>query len=131
MLAAVALHALTTPIVPYTTLFQRARSLPRPEKGQPLIFPLSILSASNNTILRARVPIDPISLLPWEPLEGHGITIAGVPEEGAGIELETPLNDGEAAESSSGLVSGRPLDVVDLDGGQVRPRLVSTIPFRD
>lgn len=91
MLSAVALQAVALPILPYTTLFTRARSLPRPKPGQPLLFPLSILSASNGAVMRARVPIDPVTLQVWQPLEGEGVKIAGVPGEDVGIELEMPM----------------------------------------
>ncbi|ORY92664.1 hypothetical protein BCR35DRAFT_286005 [Leucosporidium creatinivorum] len=91
MLSAVALQSIALPILPYTTLFTRARSLPRPEPGQPLLFPLSILSASNGAIMRARVPIDPITLQVWQPPEGEGVKIAGVPGEEVGIEVEMPM----------------------------------------
>ncbi|KAK4051214.1 hypothetical protein OIV83_003036 [Microbotryomycetes sp. JL201] len=114
MLAAVALSALSTPILPYSQLFERARALRRGwSNDEPIMLPLSILSASNSAILRARVPIDPISLQPWDPPPGQGEKIAGVPEEGAGIELETPL---QADDGSSGLVTGQVRNDVDVEG---------------
>ncbi|GAA5916682.1 hypothetical protein JCM6882_002265 [Rhodosporidiobolus microsporus] len=118
MFAAAALHALSTPILPYSTLFARSRTLPRPEPDQPLLFPLSILSASNGVLMRAKVPIDPISLLPWEPNEGEGVEIAGVPgKDEPGIEVEMPLDSGEGG-ASAGLVTGNAKDVVKLDNGE-------------
>ncbi|KAM0787543.1 hypothetical protein ACM66B_003614 [Microbotryomycetes sp. NB124-2] len=122
MLAAVALNALSTPILPYSRLFERARSLRKGwSNDEPIMFPLSILSTSNSALLRARVPIDPITLQPWEPPEGQGVKIAGVPEEGAGIELETPL---EAA-GNGGLVTGQAQTVVDVDGQQFSVSIVT------
>ncbi|GAA5944928.1 uncharacterized protein JCM15063_001994 [Sporobolomyces koalae] len=114
MLAAAALSALTASIVPYTTLFTRARSLPRSASlDDPIMFPLSILSASNGLVMRARVPIDPVSLQIYEPSPGQGCEIAGVPgRDESGIEIEMPLEEGEA-----GLVTGRTRDVVRLDDG--------------
>ena len=60
------------------------------------MFPLSILSASNGALMRARVPLDPISLEQWELGEedltaGKGVEIAGVPGKAPGIEVELPL----------------------------------------
>lgn len=104
MLSAVALQSIALPILPYTTLFTRARSLPRPEPGQPLLFPLSILSASNGAVMRARVPIDPVTLQVWQPLEGEGVRIAGVPSEEVGIEVEMPMaEDVELFEHASSI----------------------------
>ncbi|KAK4698625.1 hypothetical protein P7C70_g7648, partial [Phenoliferia sp. Uapishka_3] len=95
MLSAVALASISTPLIPYSTLFTRARSLPQPKMGEPLLFPLTILSASNGKVMRARVPVDPMSLQVWEPGEGEGCRIAGVPGEEVGIEVEMPIEMGE------------------------------------
>ncbi|GAA5869696.1 hypothetical protein JCM8547_005108 [Rhodosporidiobolus lusitaniae] len=117
MFAAVALAAVSNPIIPYTTLFSRSRTLPRPNFGSPLLFPLSILSASNGVLMRARVPIDPYSLQPWEPGPGEGVEIAGVPgADEPGIEVEMPLETG-GGNAQGGLVTGMPKDVVKLDNG--------------
>ncbi|GAA6002413.1 hypothetical protein JCM10207_001107 [Rhodosporidiobolus poonsookiae] len=127
MFAAAALSAITTPIIPYSTLFARARSLPRPNFDAPLMLPLSILSASNGVLMRARVPVDPISLLPWEPKEGEGVEIAGVPgRDEPGIEVEMPLETGGGG-AEAGLVTGRPRDVVKLeDGSEVTVSLLTS-----
>ncbi|GAA5824209.1 hypothetical protein JCM11251_001568 [Rhodosporidiobolus azoricus] len=118
MFAAAALSAISSPIIPYSTLFARTRSLPRPDFDQPLLFPLSILSASNGVLMKARVPIDPISLLPWEPNEGEGVEIAGVPgKDEPGIEVEMPLDAGDGC-ASAGLVTGSARNVVQLDNGE-------------
>lgn len=119
MLSAVALATVASPLIPYTTLFSRAKSLPQPPFGSPLLFPLSILSASNGNVMRARVPIDPLTLQVWEPPEGEGCTIAGVPGEDAGIEVEMPIELGE--DGGGWLVTGRAKDVVVVDGRQVSP----------
>lgn len=121
MLAALALSAISTPLLPYTTLFTRSRSLPPPPPGSPLMFPLSILSASNGIVLRARVPIDPLTLQVWEPKEGEGCVIAGVPGEGVGVEVEMPIQVVPGVEG--GLVTGRPQDSIELDGQIVSPSL--------
>lgn len=127
MTAAVALAALATPLIPYSTIFSRARSLPQPAFGSPLLFPLSILSASSGVLLRARVPIDPWSLQPWEPTPGEGCEIAGVPgRDEAGIEVEMPLETGEGG-GEAGLVTGRAKDVVKLSDGS---EVCSLPPFR-
>ncbi|GAA5907229.1 hypothetical protein JCM8208_006725 [Rhodotorula glutinis] len=117
MFAAAALSSLA--LVPYTTLFDRARTLPRPEFGDPLLLPLSILSASNGVLMRARVPVDPYSLQAYEPAPGEGVAIAGVPgSDEPGIEVEMPLEQGEAdARARGGLVTGNARDVVRLDDG--------------
>ncbi|BGP31927.1 hypothetical protein JCM10296v2_003706 [Rhodotorula toruloides] len=116
MFTAAALASVATPLIPYSTLFDRSRSLPRPTDGQPLLFPLSILSASNGVLMRARVPIDPLTLLPWEPEAGQGVEIAGVPgRDEAGIEVEMPLEASEGG--GAGLVTGNSTDVVKLDDG--------------
>lgn len=114
MLAALALSAISTPLLPYTTVFTRSRSLPPPSPGSPLMFPLSILSASNGLVLRARVPMDPLTLQVWEPKEGEGCVIAGVPGEGVGVEVEMPIQVIPGVEG--GLVTGRPVDSIDLNG---------------
>ncbi|BGP24508.1 methylitaconate delta-isomerase [Rhodotorula toruloides] len=126
MFTAAALTSIATPLIPYSTLFDRSRSLPRPADGQPLLFPLSILSASNGVLMRARVPIDPITLLPWEPEPGQGIEIAGVPgRDEAGIEVEMPLEAGERGDA--GLVTGNVQDVVKLeDGSEVTVSILSS-----
>ncbi|GAA5941667.1 hypothetical protein JCM1841_006921 [Sporobolomyces salmonicolor] len=117
MVAAAALTAVGTPIIPYSTLFMRSRTLPAPSDGSPLLFPLSILSASNGVLMHARVPIDPVTLLPWEPEEGEGVEIAGVPgRDEPGIEIEMPLEFGNAS-AKGGLVTGRAKDIVKLDDG--------------
>ncbi|GAA6002233.1 uncharacterized protein JCM10292_000820 [Rhodotorula paludigena] len=117
MTAAAAVTAISTPLIPYTTLFDRARCLPRPPFGEPLLFPLSILSASNGVLMRARVPIDPYSLQLWEPAPGEGAEIAGVPgRDEPGIEIEMPLDGGEGS-ANGGLVTGRAEDIVQLDDG--------------
>lgn len=125
MTAAAAVTAISTPLIPYTTLFDRARSLPRPPFGEPLLFPLSILSASNGVLMRARVPIDPYSLQLWEPAPGEGAEIAGVPgRDEPGIEIEMPLDGGDGS-TNGGLVTGRPKDIVRLDdGSEVRSRVL-------
>ncbi|BGP15985.1 hypothetical protein JCM10213_004801 [Rhodosporidiobolus nylandii] len=117
MFTAAALQALSVPLLPYSTIFSRSRSLSRPEPDQPLMFPLSILSASNGALMRARVPLDPITLLPWVPEPGKGVEIAGVPgRDEPGVEVEMPL-DG-AGEGGTGLVTGRPVDMVKLEDGK-------------
>ncbi|BGO93994.1 hypothetical protein NBRC10512_003626 [Rhodotorula toruloides] len=116
MFTAAALASVATPLIPYSTLFDRSRSLPRPTDGQPLLFPLSILSASNGVLMRARVPIDPLTLLPWEPEAGQGVEIAGVPgRDEAGIEVEMPLEASEGG--AAGLVRRNAQDVVKLEDG--------------
>ncbi|GAA5846024.1 hypothetical protein JCM9279_004760 [Rhodotorula babjevae] len=117
MFAAAALSSLA--LVPYTTLWDRARSLPRPAFGDPFLLPLSILSASNGVLMRARIPVDPYSLQAWEPAPGEGVAIAGVPGcDEPGIEVEMPLEEGEADERArGGLVTGSARDVVRLDDG--------------
>lgn len=109
MLSAVALSSLSSPsLLPYTTLHSRARSLPPPPVGQPLMFPLSILSASNGALMRARVPLDPVTLEPWELSnsdEEGGVSIAGVPGRAAGIEVELPLSVDESAPPAGAVYS--------------------------
>ncbi|GAA5907805.1 uncharacterized protein JCM6883_001899 [Sporobolomyces salmoneus] len=116
MVSAAALSALTTSILPYTTLFLRSRELRRPSEGDlnsPIMFPLSILSASNGVLMKAHIPIDPVSLQVWEPRVGEGCEIAGVPgKDEPGIEVEMPLDLGEG-----GLVTGRTKDTVELEDG--------------
>ncbi|BGP39916.1 hypothetical protein JCM10450v2_003893 [Rhodotorula kratochvilovae] len=117
MFSAAAATSLTTPLLPYTNLWDRARSLPRPPPGEPLLFPLSILSASNGVLMHARVPVDPITLQLWEPAPGEGVEIAGVPgRDEPGIEVEMPLEQGDGS-AAGGLVTGRSRDVVRLDDG--------------
>lgn len=114
MLAAVALFALGSPsMIPYTTLFRRAKSLPHPESG-PLLFPLYILSASNGQVVTVFVPLCPDTLQIWEPTPGDGtaIKIAGVPGDALGIRCEIPAPEG-------GLVTGRVLDEVEIDAVKV------------
>lgn len=65
--------------------------------------------------MKARVPLDPITLQLYEPAEGSGCAIAGVPGEAAGIVCEMPLSS-----SGSALVTGRVKDIVLLDGIHVR-----------
>lgn len=82
------------------------------------MFPLSIMSASNSAIMKARVPLHPWTLQPWEPPAGQGAQIAGVPGTAAGIEVELPMETGEGG--GNGLVTGRPTDEVEIDGHKVR-----------
>lgn len=118
-------------LLPYTTLFTRARALP-PAAGSsagpdgPLLFPLSILSASNGVLMRAHVPIDPYSLQLWEPEPGHGVEIAGVPgRDEPGVMVEMPLED--AGDSPGGLVTGNARDTVRLaDGTDLTVSIVSS-----
>ncbi|GAA5977652.1 hypothetical protein JCM11641_006890 [Rhodosporidiobolus odoratus] len=118
MFAAAALQAVSVPLVPYTTLFTRSRTLPQSDDYKPIMFPLSILSASNGVLMRARVPLDPITLHPWEPAPGEGVGIAGVPgKEESGIEVEMPL-EVTGGIARSGLVTGRPTDTVKLENGR-------------
>ncbi|KWU46289.1 DUF453-domain-containing protein [Rhodotorula sp. JG-1b] len=117
-------------LLPYTTLFTRARSdLPRlspNDPDSPLLFPLSILSASNGVLMRARVPIDPYSLQLWEPAPGEGAEIAGVPgRDEPGVMVEMPLHGG--AGGKGGLVTGNLKDQVRLgDGTEVTVSIVSS-----
>ena len=117
-------------LLPYTTLFTRARSgLPRlspNDPDSPLLFPLSILSASNGVLMRARVPIDPYSLQLWEPAPGEGAEIAGVPgRDEPGVMVEMPLDGG--AGGKGGLVTGNVKDRVRLeDGAEVTVSIVSS-----
>lgn len=127
MVSAAALSALTSSILPYTTLFLRSRQLRRPTNGDlttPIMFPLSVLSASNGVLMKANIPIDPVSLQVWEPATGQGCEIAGVPgKEEPGIEIEMPL-EFEDERGEGGLVTGRTKDVVKLeDGSEVSPTL--------
>ncbi|KAK4056899.1 hypothetical protein OIO90_002149 [Microbotryomycetes sp. JL221] len=128
MVAAVALHAISTPILPYTTMFQRALLLRQQQQDKddidkPLMFPLSILSTSNSTILKANVPINPITLQPWIPEPGQGLQIAGVPERGAGIQIETPLESSDQA--SNPLVTGNVMDTIEFQDKQVQVTILS------
>lgn len=124
MVSAAALSALTSSIVPYTTLFLRSRQLRKLPRDQevdlttPIMFPLSILSASNGILMKANVPIDPISLQVWEPRNpGQGCEIAGVPgKDEPGIEIEMPLESNH--QGSSGLVTSRVKDLVKLEDGK-------------
>lgn len=66
--------------------------------------------------MSAKVPIHPISLQVWEPKEGEGCEIAGVPGKNEpGVEVEMPLEMEDGAEA--GLVTGRTKDTVKLDDG--------------
>lgn len=112
MLAAVATSGVQN-ILPYSTLFERSRTLPIPAPGQPILFPLSILSASTGDIFKATVPIDPITLEMWEPPVGQGCVIAGVPGEAAGIMLEMPLAEG------GGLLTPNTTEIVDFENMKV------------
>lgn len=67
MLSAVAFSSISSSIIPYSSLFEKARSLPQPLSNQPLLIPISILAASTGDIFTARVPVDPITLQVWEP----------------------------------------------------------------
>lgn len=118
MLSAVAYSTLSTPLIPYTTLFTRSKSLPKPPSGKPLLFPIRILSASNGRIMNVRIPIDPVTLQVWDnPDDENGIEIAGVPGRGIPIELEMPLDD--TGDSVGGLVTGNVVDSIDIDGVDV------------
>ncbi|GAA5878598.1 hypothetical protein JCM16303_002137 [Sporobolomyces ruberrimus] len=130
MVSAAALSALTSSILPYTTLFLRSRQLRRPTDGDlttPITFPLSILSASNGVLMKANIPIDPVSLQVWEPATGQGCEIAGVPgTDEPGIEIEMPL-EFEDERGEGGLVTGRTKDVVKLeDGSEVTVSILSS-----
>lgn len=117
MFTAVSIAALSIPLLPYTTIFTRARSLPRSKQDPdaPIMFPLSILSASNGAVMRARVPIDPLTLQVWEPPAGQGVEIAGVPgKDEPGVMVEMPL---DAASGRGGLVTGSARDTVRLEDG--------------
>ena len=127
LLAAVALAAVSgkEPLLAYSTLFMRAKRLPQPPFGHPLMLPINILSASNGVLMRARVPLDPLTLQVWEPAEGEGVALAGVPGEAAGIEVQMPLEGGEGV----GIVTGRAEDMVEVDGHEVSaPEVWSTPP---
>ncbi|SCV71213.1 BQ2448_2801 [Microbotryum intermedium] len=126
MLSAVAVSSISSFIIPYSTLFTRARSLPRPEPGEPLLFPLSILSAANGLVMRARVPLDPYTLQVWDPEPGKGAKIAGVPEEAAAIECEMPIESTQDGADGSGLVTGRVKDSVSIDGKEITVSIVSS-----
>lgn len=124
LVAAVALASLTDHMIPYTTLFTRSRALKRRDRDargrgedEPIQFPISILSASNGVVVKARVPIDPVSLQVYEPDEpGRGCRIAGVPgQDEPGIEVELPL--GSSGGRGGALVTGRAKDVVPMDDG--------------
>ncbi|GAA5981795.1 hypothetical protein JCM10908_004611 [Rhodotorula pacifica] len=123
-------------LLPYTTLFTRARSLPRPPSSPstttphaPLLIPLSILSASNGVLMRAQVPIDPYSLQVWEPAPGEGAEIAGVPgRDEPGVVVEMPLEE-TGDDVKNGLVTGNRQDVVrlgDEDGTEVTVSVLSS-----
>lgn len=133
MISAAALSALTSSIIPYSTLFMRSRTLPRSTSNpydEPLMFPISILSASNGVLMRAKVPIHPISLQVWEPKEGEGCEIAGVPGKNEpGVEVEMPLEMEDGAEA--GLVTGRTKDTVTFDDGSEvsRPCILKLLRF--
>lgn len=86
--------------------------------GSPLLLPISILSASNGLLMKARVPVDPVTLEVWEPESGEGTVIAGVPGEALGIEIELPIEEVEGTEG--GLVTGRPRDTITVEGKEVR-----------
>lgn len=120
MLSAIAYASISSSVIPYSTLFSRARSLPQPAPGEPLLFPISIFSAANSQVLRARVPIDPITLQVWEPEVGKGVKIAGVPEEAAAIECEMPLEVEEDGQDHGGLLTGEALNSIMVDGKKVR-----------
>ncbi|GAA6060511.1 hypothetical protein JCM10212_005592 [Sporobolomyces blumeae] len=136
MVAAAALSALSTSIVPYSKVFLRAKALPRSDDVDPFApvsFPISLLSASNGVVMRAHVPIDPVSLQVYEPARGRGVEIAGVPgRDEPGIEVEMPL-DFDASpggtEAKGGLVTGRATDVVSLpddDGATVTVSILTS-----
>ncbi|KDE06613.1 hypothetical protein MVLG_03109 [Microbotryum lychnidis-dioicae p1A1 Lamole] len=126
MLSAVAVSAVSSSIIPYSTLFARARSLPRPEPGEPLLLPISILSAANGIVMRVRVPLDPYTLQIWHPEPGKGVKIAGVPEEVAAIECEMPIEPSQDGANGSGLVTGRVTDTICIDGKEITASLVSS-----
>ncbi|KAM0746909.1 DUF453-domain-containing protein [Meredithblackwellia eburnea MCA 4105] len=125
MLAACAVACIESPsILPYSTLFTRAKALPQPPIGsnEPLWFPLRILSASNGNVMAARVPIDPVTLRLWEPAEGEGCEIAGVPgKDEPPIEVEMPLDGGD-----SYLVTGNARDIVNVEGRDIPVSIVSS-----
>ncbi|GAA5980267.1 hypothetical protein JCM5350_000892 [Sporobolomyces pararoseus] len=125
MVSAVALSALNSSIIPYTTLFLRAREIRKPSQDpfSPIMFPISILSASNGVLMRANVPINPISLQLWEPKAGEGCEIAGVPgRDEPGIEVEMPLES-----EDGGLPTGRAKDTVKLeDGTEISVSIISS-----
>lgn len=112
MLSAVALSSISS-VIPYSTIFSRARSLPSPTLGEPLLLPISILSAATGDVFIARVPLHPTTLEVWEPEAGKGCVIAGVPGEAAGIILELPLAEG------GGLMTGNVQDLVEFEDMKV------------
>jgi 2-methylaconitate cis-trans-isomerase PrpF len=119
MLAAVALASISQNIVPYTTLHRLRSSqtgvVNNGDTNDPLSVPVRILAANTGAVLTARVLVDPLSLQLYEPPAGNGARIAGVPGEAAPVEVELPLETG----GSGGLVTGNPVDVVDIDGHKV------------
>ncbi|KAI5480439.1 methylitaconate delta-isomerase [Pseudohyphozyma bogoriensis] len=127
MLGAVAHAAISSHILPYSTLFTRSRLgglSALSDETKPFMFPLKILSASNSQIIYARVPLDPISLEIFQPPDGEGFKLAGVPGEGAAIELEFPI--GFESGGEGGLVTGRARDLIHLDGHDPIPVSVIT-----
>jgi 2-methylaconitate cis-trans-isomerase PrpF len=111
MLSAVAVSSIES-ILPKSLLHSRSASLPK-TPNQPLLFPVTILSASNGMIMRARVPIDPTTFEIWDNKEDL-IQIAGVPGEAAGIELEMPL-----VADDGGLVTGNVKDIIKMNDLEV------------
>lgn len=124
MLSAVALHVLSDSLLPRSLLVNRAKSLPQPPPGSPLLLPISILSASNGLLMKARVPVDPVTLEVWEPESGEGTVIAGVPGEALGIEIELPIEEVEGTEG--GLVTGRPRDTITVEGKEIEVSIISS-----
>lgn len=73
--------------------------------------------------MRARVPIDPDTLMLWEPQadDGTAIKIAGVPGKALGIETELPI-----VSESNGMVTGRPVDTISIDGKEIKVSILSS-----
>lgn len=116
LLAAVGVAAVTMPVLEYSAMFARALKMDKPERG-PLMFPVSIMAAATGAVVTVRVPLDPWTLQLYEPAEGEGVRIAGVPGEAAGVEVEIPIEVGEGSEG--GLPTSNPTDLVEVDGHTV------------
>lgn len=83
------------------------------------MLPLNILSASNGALMKARVPLDPLTLEPWEldnPETEGGTSIAGVPGRAPAIELELPLTLNAGA-PPAGKVFSTSFDGVEVSKG--------------
>jgi 2-methylaconitate cis-trans-isomerase PrpF len=115
MLAAVAFASISHHLVPFTAL-HRYRSSTSHDGDGPVSVPVRILAANTGAVLTARVSLDPQTTLVYEPQEGKGARIAGVPGEAAPIEVELPLEM-----EGGGTVTGNPRDVVEIDGHKVSP----------